>query len=237
MTTELALDIRSSSSPLARLETTRQLLAEVRNLDDARAIHDVAEAARVYARQARLGLEAQNDAAEIKLRAERRLGELLAEQDKHRGGNVNSVPACDRLDQTGQVAGPGHFQEPVVTVAGDRRGAGAGLRSAPRRGARARSPRWHDRADVGWRHPARPSVPTPGAPVLPVTVAGQLDSDDRFEVADAGALPWPDGSVDLSVTSPPYALGLSYQGGDPPDYVDWLHTARLAERTAARRTP
>ena len=33
-------------------------------LDEIKAIRDVAEAARIYARQARLGLEAQNDAAE-----------------------------------------------------------------------------------------------------------------------------------------------------------------------------
>jgi DNA modification methylase len=30
--------------------------------------------------------------------------------------------------------------------------------------------------------------------------------EDRFDVADAAALPWPDDSVDLLVTSPPYAL-------------------------------
>ena len=73
-------------------------------MDEVKAIHDVAEAARIYARQARLGLEAQNDAAEIRLRAERKLGELLADMDKHPGGNVNRSQRCDRLEQTGQVA-------------------------------------------------------------------------------------------------------------------------------------
>src|SRR6266699_3433548 len=86
-TTVLALNI-PSSSPLARLETARRLLAEVRSVDDAKAIHDFAEAARVYARQARLGLEAQNDAAEIRLRAERKLGELLAALPKQDGGDA-----------------------------------------------------------------------------------------------------------------------------------------------------
>jgi site-specific DNA-methyltransferase (adenine-specific) len=50
-----------------------------------------------------------------------------------------------------------------------------------------------------------------------------LDPRDRFDVADASALPWPDGSVDLIVTSPPYALELPYIGGDVPDYASWLH--------------
>src|SRR2546430_2275923 len=107
-TTDLALNI-PSSSPLARLETARRLLAEVRSVDDvddAKAIHDFAEAARVYARQARMGLEAQNDAAEIRLRAERKLGELLASMDKHPGGNLNrSQPA------TGSPAAPARLHD------------------------------------------------------------------------------------------------------------------------------
>ena len=36
-----------------------------------------------------MGLEMQNSAAEIKLRAERRAGEMLAKTDKHAGGRPN----------------------------------------------------------------------------------------------------------------------------------------------------
>ena len=84
--------------PLARLELARRLLAETRSLDEVRSIHDLAEAARLYARQARLGLDAQNDAAEIKLRAERRLGELLGTLPKQDGGDAaraRSQPATE----------------------------------------------------------------------------------------------------------------------------------------------
>src|SRR5689334_10245646 len=42
-------------------------------------IAGVAEAMRVYARQAKLGLDAEYQAAELKVRAQRRTGELLAE--------------------------------------------------------------------------------------------------------------------------------------------------------------
>jgi len=223
MTTELALDIRSSSSPLVRLETARQLLAEVRNVDDARAIRDVAEAARVYARQARLGLEAQNDAAEIKLRAERRLGELLAEQDKHLGGNVNrSQPATGwikpaRLQDLGISKSQSSRWQAIAAVPEkvfDRH-----LAEVREQGRRDGTTELTSAGAIQLARQYRPQART----VLPAAVASQLDSDDRFEVADAEALPWPDGSVDLSVTSPPYGLGLSYQGGDPPDYLDWLH--------------
>lgn len=70
---------------LTVLDRATQMLAEVRDVDDARQLIDLAEAARIYARQVKLGLEAQNHAAEIKLRAQRRAGEILQEMDKAKG--------------------------------------------------------------------------------------------------------------------------------------------------------
>lgn len=53
----------------------------------------------------------------------------------------------------------------------------------------------------------RPPAPTPA----PATAAAQdviaLNPDDRIDVALAEHLPWPDGSIDLGITSPPYCLG------------------------------
>jgi len=65
----------------------------------------------------------------------------------------------------------------------------------------------------------------------PIHMDDQLDAGDRFDVADAAALPWPDGSVDLIVTSPPYALDIGYAQGDVRDYAAWLDALRtwLAE--------
>ncbi len=74
----------TTSYSLTRLDVARRALAEARTLDDVKTIRDQAEAMRVYARQAQLGLESQNYAAEIKLRAERRAGELLSEMERHR---------------------------------------------------------------------------------------------------------------------------------------------------------
>jgi hypothetical protein len=48
-------------------------------VDEVKQIRDKAEAMRMYARQAQYTLEMQNMCAEIKLRAERRLGEMLQE--------------------------------------------------------------------------------------------------------------------------------------------------------------
>lgn len=76
------------SNSLAKLDRATQMLAEVRSVDDAVKIIDLAEAARVYAQQVKLGLEAQNHAAEIKLRAQRKAGEILADMDKAKGAAV-----------------------------------------------------------------------------------------------------------------------------------------------------
>jgi len=67
------------------LDRATQMLAEVRSVDDARDLIDLAEAARVYARKVKLGLDAQNHAAEIRLRAQRRAGEILLDMEKNTG--------------------------------------------------------------------------------------------------------------------------------------------------------
>lgn len=80
-----------TANPLARLEAAHRMLAEARTVDEVKELRDKAEVARLYARERDLGLEAQNYAAEIKIRAERKLGELLAEMPKNVGGNPNHL--------------------------------------------------------------------------------------------------------------------------------------------------
>lgn len=67
---------------LANLSAATTALAQARTLDDVKRILDVAEAARTYARAAKLGLDAANYATEIKLRAERKAGDLLAQLER-----------------------------------------------------------------------------------------------------------------------------------------------------------
>jgi N6-adenosine-specific RNA methylase IME4 len=78
--------ITASRAPvqLLKVEEACAILATCKTVDEAKSIRDKAEAIRVYLRSQKASAEAQNDAAEIKLRAEQRLGELLREQ-KERG--------------------------------------------------------------------------------------------------------------------------------------------------------
>ena len=71
---------------LVHFENARRELELARTVDEVKAIRDKAEAMRLYCRQARHSLEMQNQCAEIKLRAERRAGEMLTEAELSKGG-------------------------------------------------------------------------------------------------------------------------------------------------------
>ena len=71
------------------------MLSEAKNMDDILHIRDIAEAARVYAKAAKLGLENQNEAAEIKIRAERKAGEMLAQMPKAVGTDYGGKQYAD----------------------------------------------------------------------------------------------------------------------------------------------
>jgi hypothetical protein len=81
---------------LAVLDEVAQALAVSSDLNEIKDIRDRAEACRRYARSAALGLKIQNHAATLKLRAERRAGELLAGL-AIRGGDRRSKSHDKRL--------------------------------------------------------------------------------------------------------------------------------------------
>jgi hypothetical protein len=62
----------------AILQEVARILAESSSVSEIKESRDRAEALRKYAKAARLGLEWRNEAAKAKLRAERKLGEMLA---------------------------------------------------------------------------------------------------------------------------------------------------------------
>lgn len=89
---------------LALLDQARSAIAEATTVRDAKTIRDRAEALEVYTKRAEYGAILQERCAEIKLRAERRAGELLAEMNIHRGRpSAETVESGEHqtLDQIG----------------------------------------------------------------------------------------------------------------------------------------
>lgn len=87
---------------LALLDRAGRLLEQAGSLDDLVSVRDAAEAARAFVKAARLGLDLQNKAAELKLRAERKAGTFLAGLQL-RGGDRRSKPprVALKLDDLG----------------------------------------------------------------------------------------------------------------------------------------
>jgi len=78
------------SQPLITIDAALQALASATTPDELITLANQATALQVYARRAKLGMFAQNRCAEIRLRAERKLGELLTTHRLH--GRPKSVP-------------------------------------------------------------------------------------------------------------------------------------------------
>ena len=97
MTTAEVVSLRQPD-PLARLEAAYGALELASTLEEVKQLRDMAEAARTYARAARLGIAAQNTAAAFKVRAERKAGELLAADPRiQRGGQTDRQSVCTDL--------------------------------------------------------------------------------------------------------------------------------------------
>jgi hypothetical protein len=76
----------SATAEMLPLSAARQALAMAETVPEVKLLRDQAATFQDYVRRQRLGLEKQNEVAEIKLRCERKLGDLLEATVHHQGG-------------------------------------------------------------------------------------------------------------------------------------------------------
>jgi hypothetical protein len=77
---------------LITVDDALRALVEARSPEQLIGFASTADALRRYAQRARLGMTAQNRCAELRLRAERKLGEYLAGTPRNLGGRPKPVP-------------------------------------------------------------------------------------------------------------------------------------------------
>lgn len=87
---------KEKMNALVELNEVKRQLALATKVEEVKEIRDRAETLREYAKKIGAGLELQNYAAEIKIRAERRVGEAVegAITEAGRGKTQKSVPRC-----------------------------------------------------------------------------------------------------------------------------------------------
>lgn len=100
---------------LARISKARRALAEAKSLDDVLRIRDEAESVRHLLKVQGESLASQNEAAEIKIRAERLLGESLSHMDKKKNRH-SSAPTMGEL---GINANQSHRWQLIASVPQD----------------------------------------------------------------------------------------------------------------------
>src|SRR3990167_5959844 len=84
---------------LSNWDKAKQAIEACKTIDEVKKIRDQAEALRAYAKQARESQEVQNNIGDIKVRAERKIGEFSSKLSKL-GRNENSASPHDGTKQS-----------------------------------------------------------------------------------------------------------------------------------------
>lgn len=106
------------SEEVAVFNTAYGYLDNARTLDDIKELLSKAEAAKVYAKKAKMSMEMVNFASEIKLRAERKAGEMLRDMEKQhgaRGLGLNQYSDSNDIEVESCSATPPTLQDINIT--------------------------------------------------------------------------------------------------------------------------
>jgi hypothetical protein len=101
---------KDQQTSVVLLTKANKMLAEVKTIDEAKYIKDIASAAKMFAQKHKLGKEAVASAREIEMEAEFKLGELLKQMDKNKGEKGRFKPS-NTGTTCGEVPAPPTYNE------------------------------------------------------------------------------------------------------------------------------
>jgi hypothetical protein len=110
---------RTLSQSLISIDDALRALAEARTPEELIDLANKAEALRRYAQRAGLGMAAQNKCAELRLRAERKLGQYLVGTPRNSGGRPKPVPLGNgfpRLEDLGITRKLSHRAQRLAAI-------------------------------------------------------------------------------------------------------------------------
>lgn len=99
-----------NDTALAKLDSARLALAECKTVMEAKQISDIAEAARIYLERTNASTETVNRATEIRILAERQMGEFIKAMPKNKGGRPTETPSPQEKVPTIAEVGLTHKQ-------------------------------------------------------------------------------------------------------------------------------
>ena len=174
---------------LVRYDAMRLAIAEAHAVDEVKGIRDKAQALAEYAKQSRLSVDDINRCCEIKLRAERRAGELLAEVERAQGRR------SDLAETSAQ-------REPKSTLGEQVQEIGVSLASAKRWQMLAELPEPVFEQEVQ-------TIKEAGAELTTAHMLRQVQhfrrEQKRESMAESAA--WPEGAYRVIYADPPWQYG------------------------------
>lgn len=197
--------VKQNASGLVRYEAACRAIAEAKSVDEVKDVRNQAEAMRAYAKQAE-NKQLETDAAEIRIRATRRIGELMAAQRD--AGNLSTGGEYGRLKGKGGVEKTPPINAPVTL---SEAGIDKNLAKEARRLAAIPEPEfdgivqdWRERIEV---EQARVSVN--------LLNAGKKAERERVidaqrEAINSGSAQLPEGQFEVVVMDPPWNYGREY---------------------------
>jgi len=171
---------------LVKYDAARRALSEAVAVDEVKDLRDKADAMRIYAMQAK-NKDMEVDAAEIRIRAERRLGELIAAQKQtgglNRGASVSGAKAGANDGSSAVVTNDRRPKLADVGVSKDLSSRAQKLAAVPEEEFESEVGEWRERVKAeGERVTTR--LATAGARVIKEQ-AGTPANDSRDELTEA----------------------------------------------------